>query len=114
MSLYLSLSAMRNVEIFHATISHAAYQLAEDVGVYNVLWNPSKAGISNAGQMIPALEWALADLDDNRERHLRYGQLTYQALRDTLINLKGYCLTDPDASVDSALEPLSSIQQPSQ
>lgn len=49
-------------EVFTANITHNLCGMADAAGIYKHLWRPEEIGITKAGQLIEALEKALADM----------------------------------------------------
>ncbi len=62
MGLEFSLTAVRQVEVFSANITHNLGQMAREAGVYQVLWRPEESGCATAADAIPILREGLARL----------------------------------------------------
>ena len=58
----------RSAEIFSRNITHNLNKMAEEAGIYNVLWRPDENGITKASQCIEPLKLGLSDLK-NRPGH---------------------------------------------
>lgn len=62
MSLDVSLTALRQTEVFDANITHNLGPMAEAAGIYHHLWRPEEIGVHKAEQLIEPLARGLAFL----------------------------------------------------
>ena len=68
MSLDVSLTVVRPVEVFEANITHNLGVMAKEVGIYKHLWRPDELGITKAKELIEPLEKGLALMKSDPER----------------------------------------------
>ena len=59
-------------EVYWANITHNLNQMAEEAGIYEVLWRPEEVGKTRAGEIIDALEAGLADLKARPEHFKKF------------------------------------------
>ena len=62
MSLDVSLTAVRETEVYTANITHNLTKMADKAGIYKALWCPEEIDITKAEQLIKPLEDGLAKL----------------------------------------------------
>jgi len=72
MSLDVSLSAMRETQVFDANITHNLGEMASHAGIYTALWRPEEIGITTAKELAPILEKGLIDLKADPERFKKF------------------------------------------
>jgi hypothetical protein len=103
MSLYASLRALREIEIFSLNITHNLNSMASEAGIYKHLWRPEEIGITKAGQLIQPLTDALALLLAEPQRFEKFNPANGWGSYDGLVNfLRSYlaaCSENPDASI---------------
>jgi len=91
-------------EVFWANITHNLGGMAEAAEIYQVLWEPDKAGINKAKQLIEPLREGLKLLKDNpdefRKHNASNGWGTYEGLVDFVTRYLAACEEYPDADVD--------------
>lgn len=49
--------------LFHANITHNCGPMAEEAGIYKVMWRPEEIGITQPKEMIPILEEGILNLE---------------------------------------------------
>lgn len=103
MSLWVSLMATREVEIFDANITHNLGGMARHCGVYTAVWHPEDLGIKKAEQLIPILYVGLEILKNGKERFKKFdsenGWGTYEQFVSWLQKYLDACIENPDAQV---------------
>lgn len=107
MSLDVTLTATRTltVSVFDGNITHNLGKMAQDAGLYEVLWHPSEHGISTAAQAIPLLRRGLARLRAEPERfkllNPANGWGSYDGLVDFTRDVLRACEENPDATLEA-------------
>lgn len=103
MSLDFSLRKMVDSEIYTDNITHNLNKMAEEAGLYGVLWRPEENDIYTAGEMIPHLEAGLAKLRADPAHYEKFnpanGWGNYVGLVCFVNQLLQACQADPDARV---------------
>lgn len=56
-------SAHSERTVYDANITHNLNRMADEAGIYEVLWRPEENGIATAGQLIPHLERGIAAME---------------------------------------------------
>ena len=59
-------------QVYWANITHNLGTMAEEAGIYNVLWRPDEIGKIKAGEIIELLEMGLADLKARPEHFEKF------------------------------------------
>lgn len=59
-------------KLFDANITHNLTTMAEEAGLYNVVWRPEENGIERAEQLIPFLEKGVATMKANRPQFEKF------------------------------------------
>ena len=72
MSLDVSLSAVRKVEVYSANITHNLGKMASAAGIYQHLWRPDELGIKQAGELIMPLRAGLELLKSDPVRFKKF------------------------------------------
>ena len=72
MSLDVSLSAVRKVEVYSANITHNLGKMANAAGIYQHLWRPDELGIKQAGELIMPLRAGLELLKSDPVRFKKF------------------------------------------
>ena len=62
MSLDVTLTAVRETEVYSSNITHNLNEMAEAAGIYKHLWRPEELGITKAADLIDPLTEGLAKL----------------------------------------------------
>lgn len=68
MSLDFNLTAVRPTEVFSANVTHNLAAMAQEAGLYNVLWRPTENDFNVGGDAILALERGLELLKTEPDR----------------------------------------------
>lgn len=105
MSLDVSLSALRKTDVFSANITHNLGAMADEAGLYDVLWRPEEHGVVLAGDLVPKLIAGLALLKSDPERFRKHNPKNGWGSYETLVRfVESYlwaCKENPDAEVRS-------------
>lgn len=92
-----------NAEVFTANITHNMCRMADEVGIYEVLWRPEQVGITHAHALIEPLRQGLARLLDEEERLQVFNPENGWGNHEVLVNfVRSYleaCETFPMATV---------------
>jgi hypothetical protein len=103
MSLDVTLTAVRTVEVFGANITHNLTKMAEEAGVYKACWRPEEIGVTHAEQLIKPLRSGIALMKSDPERFEQYnspnGWGTYRNFLPWLERYLEACEANPDAAV---------------
>lgn len=103
MSLDFSLEAVRPVEVFTDNITHNLVPMAQEAGVYDVLWHPNLIGVTYAKDAIPILQRGLSYLREAPERFKALnpsnGWGSYEGLVEFVQKALLACEEHPDAIV---------------
>jgi hypothetical protein len=86
MSLDVSLTASRPVEIYEANITHNLKVMAEKAGLYYPLWRPEEIGVYHAHHLIPFLKAGLILLKTDPDRYKEYNDAKGWGTYDQLIS----------------------------
>jgi hypothetical protein len=68
MGLYVSLTLVKETEIYSDNITHNLTEMAEEAGIYMHLWRPEEIGIEKAWELIEPLKAGIARLKSDPER----------------------------------------------
>lgn len=103
MSLDISLTVTKPTEVFEWNITHNLAEMAQEAGIYEVLWRPEEAGINYAGQLILPLTKGLEVLKNHPEDLRKFapenGWGTYEGLLEFVEKYLEACIENPDAEV---------------
>ena len=72
MSLDFYLERVQPTRIFDANITHNLNKMAQEAGIYEVLWRPDEHGYTKAAQIIPVLKEGLKLLEENPDRFKKF------------------------------------------
>ena len=90
--------------LFTKNITHNLTRMADEVGIYKVLWQPEEVGITTAAQLIDPLVLGLARLKAHPIRCRRHnppnGWGSYEGLIEFVEAYLDACRTWPDAIVN--------------
>jgi hypothetical protein len=96
----------RGDEVFWQNITHNLTKMADEAGIYKVLWRPSENSILTAKQLIEPLGRAITMMKDNPARFEKHnpanGWGSYQAFVPWLEKLLEACEKNPDARVKAS------------
>lgn len=103
MSLDISLTAVRRVQIYDVNITHNLTKMADEAGIYKHLWRPEEIGIKTADQLIEPLERGLKDLKSNPDHFKQFEPTnlwgTYAGFVNFVEQYLHECKTNPDAEI---------------
>jgi hypothetical protein len=103
MSLDVTLTAVREVDVFEANITHNLNKMAIEAGVYTYLWNPTKCGIVHAAQLIAPLNAGVKRMKENpayfKQFNAKNGWGTYENFVPWIEKYIQACEENPDAKV---------------
>ena len=103
MSLDIYLTAVRPTDVYTANITHNLNKMAEEAGIYEVLWRPEELGIRRAFELIDPLTVGLEKLKADPERFKQFNALNgwgdYDSLVDFVETYLEACKANPDAEV---------------
>jgi hypothetical protein len=104
MSLDVTLKKMVPTEVYSDNITHNLNTMAQEAGIYEVLWRPEEIGITHAHQLIPFLERGLGKLRANPEKFERFnpanGWGNYVGLVTFVRDYLEACRANPDAEIE--------------
>lgn len=103
MSLDISLTVIKETEVFDANITHNLNKMASEAGIYKELWRPDEIGILFAKQLIKPLEVGLQRLLDDPEKYVKFnpknGWGNYAGLVTFVKKYICYCIKYPNAKI---------------
>lgn len=107
LDVYLSLNKCphcgRADEVFGQNITHNLINMADEAGIYGILWMPEENGITTARQLITPLRKAIADMKADPKRFKKHnagnGWGMYEHFVPWLENYLQACEAMPDAAV---------------
>lgn len=90
-------------EVYSANITHNLTHMADDAGIYDVIWHPDKAGITKASQLVKPLSKGLRLLNSDPDRFRKFnspnGWGDYEALMSFVEQYLLACIKYPEADV---------------
>lgn len=90
-------------QVFNENITHNLNTMAEEAGVYEVMWRPEEIGVAKAGQALPILEAGLARLVENPDKMKKHNPKNGWGTYDVLVRyVRKYieaCREYPDADI---------------
>ena len=105
MSLDITLTEVKQVEVYSANITHNLVPMAESAGLYLPLWHPEYMQIYLAGELVFWLEEGIevlkSDPDYFKEMNPKNGWGSYDTFVPWLENLLANCKEHPTAKIDS-------------
>lgn len=91
------------VEVFSANITHNLGRMAEEAGIYEVVWRPEEHGLDKAGLLVEILEPGIALMKAEPERFKRFdapnGWGTYKDFLPWLERYLEACKQYPSATI---------------
>lgn len=103
MSLWVYLSAVRETDVYERNITHNLARMASEAGIYTELWEPDRANITTAAQLIEPLRAGLALLKADPARFEKYnapnGWGMYEHFVPFVEDYLRACEENPDAKV---------------
>lgn len=107
MSLDISLEATITTDVYSANITHNLTEMADEVGIYRMLWKPSEAGVTSANQLIGPLESAIAELKSDPCKYRAYDSPNGWGIYDDFVpwleKLLQACKDYPDAEISVSI-----------
>jgi len=93
----------RSDEGFSANITHNLNDMAEEAGIYEIVWRPEQHGIKKAKQLIGPLRLAIAEMEADPERFRKHnspnGWGLYKHFMPWLKEYLAACERLPDSNV---------------
>lgn len=90
-------------ELFSQNITHNLGKMAQEAGIYDVVWRPDENGIDSPKEMIDALERGINLMKADPARFKKFdapnGWGTYEHFMPWLYNLLSACKEYPDAEI---------------
>lgn len=90
--------------LFESNMTHNMSEMAAELGIFDAVWRPDTVGIVTAIQLIPILESAIAELEEQPEHYKTFNPDNGWGDYDGFLNfLKTYlagCTTYPDGLVE--------------
>lgn len=103
MSLDVYLTAVRPTTVFEANITHNLNDMADEAGIYKILWRPDENGFTKAGQIIDPLKAGIALMKSDPLRFQKLnaenGWGTYADFLPWLERYLEACEANPDADI---------------
>lgn len=103
MSLDVTLTMTKPVEVFSSNITHNLNQMAEEAGIYKHLWRPDEIGIKYARDLIAPLQVGLDKMKARPEHFKVFNPPNEWGSYDIFVPwLERYlaaCIANPDAEV---------------
>lgn len=72
MSLDITFYVIRKTKVFDTNITHNLNKMAEEAGIYQVLWRPEEIGINRAGEMIELLEKGIQRMEEDPDHFKKF------------------------------------------
>jgi len=93
------------IEYFEANITHNLNNMADEAGIYKMLWRPEECNISTAKELINPLKDAIKMMKDDPRRFKRFDSENGWGIYDDFVpwleELLEACKTYPEAQVKS-------------
>ena len=103
MSLDVYLTEIKPIEVYSANITHNLHAMAEEAGLYKLIWRPDEVGILKADQLILALRAGLSLLKNDPARFQKFnppnGWGTYEGFVCFVEQYLKACEEHPNADV---------------
>jgi hypothetical protein len=103
MSLDVTLTAKRIVDVYSANITHNLGEMAAEAGIYQILWRPEELAVRNARDLIVPLTQGLLLLKTDPERFKKFdapnGWGVYENFVEFVEKYLYACAENPDAKV---------------
>ncbi len=95
-----------SAKLFSADITHNLNEMAQAVGLHDILWNPEKISITVASQVILPLEKGIKELEANPDKYKAYnppnGWGSYEDFVSFCKSVLQKCREYPDAVIEAA------------
>lgn len=106
MSLWVSLHAVTETEVFDYNITHNLNDMADEAGIYKHLWRPEELGIKKAEELIEPLRNGLELLKSEPEKFKKFnpenGWGDYEDLVKFVEQYLSHCISWPDAIIHTS------------
>jgi hypothetical protein len=93
----------RQDQLYHGNITHNLTEMAEEAGIYEIVWRPEENGIHTAVSIILPLQIAIADMRENPAKYKAFDDLdgwgTYVDFFHFLQVYLDACKKHPDAVI---------------
>jgi len=103
MSLWFDLIAIRPTEVLSVNITHNLGKMANEAGIYNILWRPDENGYKSASDIIDILEKGLNNMKARPEYYKQFdspnGWGLYEHFIPWLETVLEVCKEYPDAEI---------------
>jgi len=104
MSLNVTLTRTQETNVYELCgLTHNLTAMAEEAGIYKVMWRPEELDFGEAGELIPDLERGLALLMEKPERFKKLnpknGWGDYEGFVKVVRKYLSACKTYPDAKI---------------
>ena len=103
MSLDVFLTRLEPTEVFGANITHNLGKMANEAGIYEIVWRPGEVGIKTAGQLIEPLRAGIELMAGDPVRFMAFdspnGWGLYENFLPWLRRYLAACEEYPDAGV---------------
>ena len=104
MSLDVTLTAVRQTEVFSANYTHNCGPMAREAGIYYHLWRPDEISVEKAAQLIEPLRAAVALMKAEPGRFKAYnpanGWGSYESFLPWVEEYLEACEKNPDADIE--------------
>lgn len=104
MSLDVYLMVTKPTEVYSSNITHNLGKMAQEAGLYDVLWRPEENGLEVAADLIPMLKDGLEKLRSNPDYYRQFnppnGWGSYETLVRFVEEYLAACVEDPNALVE--------------
>ena len=103
MSLYIYLTAIRPTTVYSGNITHNLNKMADEAGIYKLLWRPEELGITKASEVIEPLKIGINVLKSDPEKFKKFnpenGWGNYEILVRFAEEYLASCKENPDADI---------------
>jgi len=93
-----------NEEVYSSNITHNLATMADEAGIYEVLWTPNEIGKTKASELVELLEEGLADLKERPDHFKKFDAQnkwgTYEQFVPFVEDYLNACKEHPDAKVE--------------
>jgi len=103
MSLDFYLEEVKPCEVFSRNIPHNLTGMADEAGIYGVLWRPEENGIKTAKDAIPILQEGLAKLIADPERFKKFNSPNRWGMYEHFVPFVRECLAACEAHPDATV-----------
>lgn len=96
----------RAEEAFRCNITHNLGRMAQEAGIYEIVWRPEEIGVATASQIIEPLRAGIKLMEDEPERfralNASNGWGTYDQFLPWLRDYLAACIENPDATIEAS------------